>query len=80
LPKMKIEVLGPACNKCEYLYKYFLKICRENDIDAEVLFIERMDEILKYGIMMTPAVVIDGETKSVGRVPSKAEIRKWLGF
>jgi len=77
---MKIEILGPACNKCEYLYRYIQKVIVENDLDAEVRFVDRMEEILKLGVMMTPAVIIDGETMSVGRVPSKSEIRQWLDY
>ena len=77
--RMKIEVLGVDCNKCEYVFKFIEKTCAENKLPADVEFVCRMDEILARGVMMTPAVIIDGETKCVGRVPSKAEIKQWLG-
>ena len=76
---MKVQVLGVDCNKCEYLFKFICKIVQENTLDAEVTQVGDMSEILKYNVMMTPAVVIDREVKCVGRVPSKAELRAWLG-
>ena len=76
----KIIVLGADCNKCDYVLKFIQKTIEENGIQAEAEMECDMTKILAYGVMMTPAVVIDGEVVSVGTVPSKAEIRKWLGL
>jgi len=76
---MKVEVLGVDCNKCEYLFRFICKIIQENNVNAKVTQVGDMSEILKYNVMMIPAVVIDGDVKCVGRVPSKAELRAWLG-
>ena len=77
--KMNVAILGVSCYKCEYIYNLISKMVEENNVDAKVIQVGDMTEILKYNAMMTPAVVIDMEVKCVGRVPSKAEIRAWLG-
>ena len=76
----KIIILGADCNKCDYVLQFIEKTCKENNIEAEVEMECDMTKILDYGVMMTPAVVIDDEVVSVGRIPSKGEIRKWLGL
>ncbi|MFH2145174.1 MAG: thioredoxin family protein [Candidatus Omnitrophota bacterium] len=75
---MKIEILGMGCPKCRLLYENAQAAVRAAGIEAEVIKVEDMDKITGYGVMMTPALVIDGRVKSSGKVPSSQEIRKWL--
>ena len=75
---MKIEVLGMGCAKCNILYEKALRAVKESGIQAQVVKVEDMDKIAGYGVMMTPALVIDGEVRSSGRVPSTGEIKGWM--
>lgn len=75
---MKIEILGMGCPKCKILYENAKKAVEEKGVQAEVIKIEDMDKIIEYGVMMTPALVIDGEVKSSGKVLSIEEIKKWV--
>jgi len=75
---MKIEILGMGCAKCKKLYENARAAVKEAAIEAEVVKVEDMDKITGYGVMMTPALVIDGEVKTSGKIPSSEEIKKWL--
>ena len=75
---MKIEILGMGCPKCKMLYENAKKAVSETGIQAEVLKVEDMDKITDYGVMMTPALVIDGEIKTTGKVPQAEDIKRWL--
>lgn len=75
---MKIEILGIGCPKCKILYENVKKAVKEKSIQAEIVKVEDIDKIMDYGVMMTPALVIDGEVKSSGKVLSSKEIKKWL--
>lgn len=75
---MKIEILGIGCPKCKILYENVKKAAGEKGIQAEIIKVEDIDKITDYGVMMTPALVIDGEIKSSGKVLSIEEIKKWL--
>jgi len=75
---MKIEILGMGCPKCKMLYENAQAAVKEVGITAEVIKVEDMDKITGYGVMMTPALVIDGEVKASGKVSSSEEIKKWL--
>ncbi len=75
---MKIEILGMGCPKCKMLYENAKKAVNEKGIQAEVLKVEDMDKITNYGVMMTPALVIDGEVKTTGKIPSAEDIKQWL--
>ena len=75
---MKIEVLGMGCPKCKTLYENTKKAVEEKGIQAEVIKVEDLDRITEYGVMMPPALVIDGEVKSSGKTLSAEEIKKWL--
>ncbi|MBL7197833.1 MAG: TM0996/MTH895 family glutaredoxin-like protein [Candidatus Omnitrophica bacterium] len=75
---MKIEILGMGCAKCKMLYENAKKAAQEKGIEAEVVKVEDMDKITAYGVMMTPAIVIDGQVKAAGKIPSSEEIKKWL--
>lgn len=76
---MEILVLGPGCRKCVATYDVIKKVIDETGIDASIRKIDDIIEIMKYNIMATPAVVVDGVVKIKGYVPSETEIRKLLG-
>lgn len=75
---VKIEVLGTGCAKCKGLLKNVQKAVDESGLDAEIVKVESLQEILDRGVMMTPALYIDGEAKAVGRAPGVEEIKKLL--
>lgn len=75
---MKIKVLGPGCMKCKKLYEEADKAVAASGVAASLEKVEKIDEIMKYGVMMTPALVIDNEVKSSGRIPQLHEIVSWL--
>jgi len=70
----KIEVLGMGCPKCQATLKNVEEAIETLGMDAEVIKIEDLAEIATRGVMVTPALVIDGEIKVSGRVPSVTEI------
>lgn len=76
---MEIKVLGPGCLKCQQVEKLIRDAVAEAGIEAEVEKVTDVMKIARYGVFGTPAVVVDGEVKSVGRVPDKEEIMSWLG-
>lgn len=75
---MKIEILGTGCPKCEKLYKNAQDACTQAGVDAEVVKVTKLSDISRYGVMVTPALVIDGTVKVAGKVPSSDEISAWL--
>lgn len=75
---MKIEVLGSGCTKCKMLLEAVQTAVKEKGIAAEVIKVEDMASIMKYGVMSTPALVIDGKVVFSGKSPSAAEIQKHL--
>ena len=77
---MEIKVLGSGCAKCKTTYEMIEKIVKENQLDATPSKVEDIVELLNYGIMTTPAIVVDGEVKLKGHVPTESEIKKILGI
>lgn len=75
---MDIKVLGPGCPKCELTKKHVLEALAEIGVDATVEKVTDVMEIAGYGVFGTPAVVIDGEVKSVGKIPSKEDVKSWF--
>ncbi len=75
---MKIEILGVGCAKCKNLYENTKKALEESGKSAEVVKVEDIPSIMKYGVMGTPAMVIDGQVKFAGKVASVAEIMALL--
>ncbi len=73
---MKIEILGTGCAKCRATEKNVKKAVEELGIQAEVVKVEDLQDIINRGVMMTPAVVVDGEVKIVGHQPTVEEIKK----
>jgi len=75
---VKIEVLGTGCPKCKKTYENAEEAIKELGIEAELVKVYDSVEIAKRGVFETPALVIDGEIKVAGRVPSKEEIKEML--
>ncbi len=76
---MRVEILGTGCAKCNRLYEAAREAVAAAGLDAEVVKVEDITEIMSRGVMVTPALVVDGEVKVVGRVPKPAEIAGLLG-
>lgn len=77
---MEIKVLGPGCAKCKTAYSVIEKVIKDNNVDAMLTKVDDIMEIMKYNIMSTPAVVIDGVVRIKGQVPTESEVRKLLGI
>ncbi len=77
---MKIIVLGTGCSKCKTVYEKVKKVVEEMQNTAVVRKEEDLTEILKYNPRLTPAVVVDGNIVSQGKIPDETEIRQWLSM
>lgn len=75
---MNIKVLGPGCAKCEKTEQIVREAVLEAGVEAEIEKVSGMLEIAAYGVLGTPAVVVDGQVKLVGKVPSKEQVLSWL--
>lgn len=75
---MKIEIMGTGCPKCKTTEKIVRKAVEELGIKVEIVKVEDLQKIIDRGVMMTPAVFVDGEAKIVGRIPSLEEIKKLI--
>lgn len=74
----KIQILGTGCPKCRTLMANAERAVQILNIEAQVEKVEKITDIMKFGVMMTPALVVDGAVKSAGRVLSPEEIQKFL--
>lgn len=74
----KVEILGTGCPKCKSLEASARQAVENLGIEAEITKVEKMDDIIARGIMLTPAIAIDGVVKSSGRVLSAADVEKLL--
>ena len=75
---MEIKILGPGCAKCKTLDKITREVVEKNGINATITKVEDIMEIMKYGVMATPALVVDEKVLVKGRVPSSDEIKQLL--
>jgi small redox-active disulfide protein 2 len=75
---MKVKILGTGCAKCKKLYAEAEKAVASSGVAAEIEKVEKIDDIMKYGVMMTPALVIDEEVKASGRIAPASEIVTWI--
>jgi small redox-active disulfide protein 2 len=75
---MDIKVLGPGCPKCQQTEKVVKEALVETGVNATVEKVKDTLKIAEYGVFGTPAVVVDGEVKSVGKIPSKEDVKKWV--
>lgn len=74
----KIEILGTGCKKCNDLAEVAKKAAESMGIEYELEKVTDIQKIMEYGVMMTPALVVDGEVKVAGKVPSIDDIKKYL--
>ena len=75
---VKLQVLGAGCPKCKKLAGNAEQAAAELGMEYELVKVTDIGEIMKFGVMMTPALVVDGEVKAVGRAPSPGEIKEML--
>lgn len=76
----EIKILGTGCMKCKSTYQAIERVVNENHLDVKITKIEDINEIISYNVMSTPAIVVDGEVKIKGHVPSESEIKQILGI
>jgi small redox-active disulfide protein 2 len=74
----KIQILGTGCPKCKKLAEFAEQIAKELGIEYEIEKVTKINDIMKFGVMVTPALVIDGEVKTAGKVPSIEEMKNML--
>ncbi len=75
---MEIKILGSGCAKCRKLYEEAEKAIMETGIQATLIKVEKIDEIISHGVMMTPALLLDGEIKISGRTANAGQIAEWI--
>lgn len=77
---MEVKVLGPGCAKYKTTFQVIEKVIKENNLDVELTKVDDIMEMMSYNIMTTPAVVVDGEVKMKGQVPSESDVKRLLGI
>ena len=75
---MEIKVLGPGCPKCKALNKAVSETVSEMGISANIVKVEKMNEIVDAGVLLTPGLVINGKLKVFGKVPGKEDIKRYI--
>jgi small redox-active disulfide protein 2 len=75
---MKIEVLGMGCTNCNRLYQNAVEAVKSSGKEIEVTKVEDIKKIMAYGVLSTPALVMDGLVKAAGKVPKVEEIKEWI--
>ncbi|TSA06515.1 MAG: thioredoxin family protein [Deltaproteobacteria bacterium] len=75
---LNIAILGPGCPSCDQLEQMVMAVLTEENIGAGVEHVRDVREIASYGMVATPALVINGKIKSSGRLPSKTQIKDWI--
>lgn len=77
---MEIKVLGPGCARCKTAYSVVEKVIKDNNVNASLTKIDDIMEMMRYNIMTTPAIVVDGIVRIKGKVPAEAEVKEVLGL
>ncbi len=75
---MKVQIYGTGCARCKVLEKTAREAIKELGVDVEVVKVDDIGEIVGAGILAPPGFAVEGEVKSMGRVPSRDEIKKWI--
>ncbi len=75
---LEVRILGTGCVSCNNLQKLMIEIVADRGIKADIFQIHDLDEIGRFGVLQTPALIINGQVKSLGRIPSRAQIEDWL--
>lgn len=76
---MKVQILGTGCPKCKKVAEVAEKAVAELGVEAEIVKVTDINDIMDFGVMITPALAVDGEVKVAGRIPGVEEIKGWLG-
>ncbi len=75
---MNVKILGTGCPKCKFLEERVTKVAKDNNINIEIEKVTDINDIMSYGVMMTPGLVVDGEVKISGKVPGEDDILAWI--
>ena len=76
---MKIKVLGSGCSRCHKALEMVEKVVKEHGVDAQVEYVTDIEQVMAYNVMSMPAIVVDGEVRLKGAVPTEADVKKILG-
>jgi small redox-active disulfide protein 2 len=76
---MEIKILGPGCAKCHQVEKIVQEAVSETGVDARIEHVTDFKKIAAFGVLGTPAVVVEGQVKSVGKIPKKEDVKTWIG-
>lgn len=75
---MKIEILGTGCAKCQQLEELVRSLVAESGVEADISKVQDISKILSYGVLTTPGLVVNGDVKVAGKIPSAEQIKGWL--
>ncbi len=75
---MKVEVLGSCCGNCDRTMDLIAEVAREKGAAIDLVKVSDMKQIIGYGVMSTPGVVIDGKVVHAGGLPTRAKVEQWL--
>ncbi|MBN2007912.1 TM0996/MTH895 family glutaredoxin-like protein [candidate division KSB1 bacterium] len=75
---MNVKVLGTGCSKCKLLEERIKKVAAENNIDIDLEKVTNINDIMSFGVMLTPGLVVDGEVKTSGKIPSEDQVLSWI--
>lgn len=76
---MEIKVLGSGCSRCHKALEMVEKVVKEQGVDAQVEYVTDIERVMAYNVMSMPAIVVDGEVRLKGTVPTEADVKKMLG-
>ena len=76
---MEIKVLGSGCSRCKKALEVVEKVVKEQGVDAQVEYVTDIERVMAYNVMSMPAIVVDGEVRLKGAVPTEADVKKMLG-
>ena len=76
---MEIKVLGSGCSRCHKAFEMVEKVVKEQGVDAQVEYVTDIERVMAYNVMSMPAIVVDGEVRLKGAVPTEADVKKMLG-
>ncbi|MCX7817319.1 MAG: thioredoxin family protein [Syntrophales bacterium] len=75
---MEIKIFGPGCARCGAVEKMVKEVLEETRTEATITKVKDVKEYAKHGVLSTPAVMVNGKVKSMGKIPTKEEIASWL--
>lgn len=77
---MNIKVLGSGCSRCKQAFQVVDKVVRDSRLDAQVEYVDDIMQVMQYDVLSTPAVVVEGQVRMAGSVPSEKQVRELLGL